>query len=189
MLISKMQQPSLRELMEFADELSYLHSEYREITGKSQPLLFYYLQSLIRRGKVMSLTANTGYARRYCIYHGERWLDSTVEPIPSISFEDGVLRLTIYSDNLVLDPQKALFEAECCGGRKLQILKLTNRFFLILDYVLLGVLVARGYRWILRLPWRDYSGTEYMMAFTRLRSIGQNVDVLGVKGKRMIYGR
>ena len=191
MLINKMQQPSLPELMEFARELSYFHGEYREIASRRYASLYYYLDSLVVNKKIMRLTADTGYTRRYCIYHDDRRFDQFVEPIPFVSFqENDVVNLTICSKEVPIDTENKNLKTNFWDGRKLQIFSLRNRFFVILDHVLLGVLRHSGSRWYVRLPWRIFDkGTEYTMAFTGLISLGEKIDVLGVKGKRAVCGR
>ena len=189
-LISKMQQPSLPELLEFADEMSHIHNEYRDIASKSYALVYYYLNSLVLKKKIVRLTANSGYTKRYCIYHNDRELDMFVEPIPSIDSQArNLIKLRIYSDELLLKNSVKLLKTKICGGRELLIFRLRSRLFVILDHVLLGILSNNGSKWHLRLPWRVFQiGTEYKLALTKLRSIGERAQVLGVKGKRTVCG-
>jgi len=189
-LISKMQQPSLPELLEFADEMSHIHKEYRDIASKSYGLIYYYLNSLVLEREILCLTANSGYSKRYCMYHDDRQLDMFVEPIPSITSQArNFIKLRIYSDELLLKNPIKLLKKKICGGRELRIFRLRNRLFVILDHVLLGVLSNDGSKWHIRLPWRVFQiGTEYRIVFTKLRSIGEKAQVLGVKGRRTVCG-
>ena len=185
-----MQQPSLPELLEFADEMSHIHNEYRDIASKSYGLIYYYLNSLVLERKILRLTANSGYSKRYCIYHDDRQLDMFVEPIPSITFQArNLIKLRIYSDELLLKNPIKLLKKKICWGRELRIFRRSNRLFVILDNVLLGILSNDGSKWHIRLPWRVFQiGTEYRIAFTKLRSIGEKAQVLGVKGRRTVCG-
>ena len=191
-LVSKMKQPSIPELLDLVDDMSYYHEEYRKVLGREYGSIYYYLTSLTDAKKTMSLEADEGYRRRYCIYSDEREFERYVNPIPLIKFQKGhKIGLILYGNEIMLDMhiQEKEIVSKSVEGKDLQILRIRNRIFIILDHVLIGVIQYQKRSWQIRLPWRIFGlGTEYMLVLNTLKRMGEEIDVLGVKGKRTVCG-
>jgi hypothetical protein len=86
------------------------------------------------------------------------------------------------------DPENR--ETKFFGGRELNVLRFQNRFFIVLDNVLLGTVCKKDDKWTVRLPKNmPNKKTEYCWVLKKLNSVGKKADILGVKGRRTVCGK
>jgi len=191
-VIEEMQQPSLPEVLEYSRQFAHLRSKYREIATRNYNQVHALVTYLIARNKIIGLKSfDGGYSRRYSTFQTDTRFDQIVEPLPKIiEHHNQELWIQINSIDYTLSLKDSENkETKFVGGRELNVLRFQNRFFIVLDNVLLGTVCQKGKKWIIRLPKNmPNNSTEYCWVLTKLNSIGKKADILGVKGRRTVCG-
>lgn len=190
-VIGQLINPALREIQDFSRE-KRTRKTCRDLYGMSYQSIYYFLNKLNRRGKILPLICESGYKKRYCIdtdvKRHKRRLRSC---IGFLKTKNHKYIYRIGTKDFALDFEVELHQSEFRDENTLIALydKELLRYYVVQNSVFLAVI-----RWEdktnPRLPGSTYGyGTEYSRCLTLFKKQKLSHRTLSLVGHRTVTGR